>query len=211
MDRGEADEGLAAFEKLLSIAGENKETFNNLGSACAEYALFDAAARYYERALGLDPEYVLSLRNLGKLCMETEQYEKALNLFERLVKKLPRDYEGNWLIAQCLKNLRRADDALVQLQQLAEIAPQSDEVYREMGMIYLNQKRDMESARRMFARSLSLDPNQPDLAMLMTQQQGRIEAPAGMPELVPPMPGVTTPVPQPPFPQIPQIPPTPGR
>jgi len=143
--------------------------------------------------------------------MQTEQYEKALKLLERLVKKLPRDYEGHWLIAQCLKNLGRVDDALARLQELAEIAPQSDEVYREMGMIYLNQKRDRENARRMFARSLSLNPKQPDLAMLMTQQQGGIEAPAGMPELVPPMPGVPPALPQPPFPQIPGIPAAPGR
>ena len=117
-----------------------------------------------------------------------------------------RDYEGNWLIAQCLKNLGRVDDAMALLQELAEIAPQSDEVYREMGMIYLNQRRDVENARRMFARSLSLNPNQPELAFLMTQQQGQVEAAERGPGLLPPMPGVTLPVPEQPFPQIPTMP-----
>ena len=51
LDRGENDAGLAAFDKALSITGENKETLNNIGSACAEYALFDAAARYYDREI----------------------------------------------------------------------------------------------------------------------------------------------------------------
>jgi tetratricopeptide (TPR) repeat protein len=143
--------------------------------------------------------------------MQTQQFDKALEHFERLVEKVPRDYEGNWLLAQCLQNLGRVDDALVQLQELAEIAPESDEVYREMGMIYLNHKRDMENARKMFARSLSLNPNQPELALLMTQRQESIESPDQMPEFGPPMPDVTTPVPQVPFPQIPRMPPTPGR
>jgi tetratricopeptide (TPR) repeat protein len=125
--------------------------------------------------------------------------------FERLVEKQPGDYEGNWLIAQCLKNLGRVDDALARLQKLAEIAPESDEVYREMGMIYMNYKRDMENARRMFARSLSLNPNQPELALLMTQQQQQMEAPQ-MPEFGPPMPDFTPPLPELPFPQVPRLP-----
>jgi Flp pilus assembly protein TadD len=153
---------------------------------------------------------MLSLRNLGKLYMQTERYDEAVKLFERLVETLPRDYEGNWLVAQCLERVGRVDDALVRLQELAEIAPESDEVYREMGMIYLNQKGDMENARRMFARSLSLNPNQPELALLMTQQQQQMETPQ-MPEFGPPMPGVSPPVPELPFPQIPRMPPTPGR
>jgi tetratricopeptide (TPR) repeat protein len=143
--------------------------------------------------------------------MQTQQFDKALEHFERLVEKVPRDYEGNWLLAQCLENIGRADDALVRLQELAEIAPESDEVYREMGMIYLNQKRDMENARRMFARSLSLNPNQPELAMLMAQQQQQQMETPQMPEFGPPMPGVTPPLPQLPSPQIPGMRATPGR
>gem|GEM_PF-3701178 len=151
-----------------------------------------------------------SLRNLGKLYMQTKQFDKALQHFERLVEKVPRDYEGNWLLAQCLKNTGRVDDALVRLQELAEIAPGSDEVYREMGMIYLNQKRDMENARKMFARSLSLNPNQPELAILMTQQQQQMETPQ-VPEFGTPMPDFSPPVPQLPAPRIPGMPQIPGR
>jgi hypothetical protein len=82
--------------------------------------------------------------------------------------------------------------------KLSEIAPESDEVFREMGMIYLNEKRDMETARTMFGRSLSLNPNQPGIAMLMTQQPRRIEGPQ--------MPGLLPPMPEPVIPQLPQIP-----
>jgi tetratricopeptide (TPR) repeat protein len=196
--RGEIDEGLEAFEKSLKIAGTNKETLNNLASACAEHGQFDAAAKYYTRALELDPDYEIALRNLGKLRMQMEKYDEALEQLERLVEKLPRDYEANWIMARCLENLGRVDDALAQLQKLSEIAPESDEVFREMGMIYLNEKQDMETARRMFARSLSLNPNQPGIAMLMTQQQQRMEGPQ--------MPGLLPPMPKPALPQLPEMP-----
>jgi len=78
----------------------------------------------------------------------------------------------------------------------------SDEIFREMGMIYFNEKQDMVTARTMFARSLSLNPNQPGIAMLMTQQPHRME--------VPPMPGLLLPMPEPALPQLPEIPTLPG-
>jgi len=170
---------------------------NNLASACAEHRQYDAAAKYYTRALELDPDYEIALRNLGKLCMQTQKYDQALERLERLVEKVPRDYEANWIMARCLQNLSRMDDALAQLQELSEIAPESDEVFREMGMVYLNEKQDMETARRMFARSLSLNPNQPDLGILMTRQPQRTE--------VPQMPGMLPQIPEPAFPQLPEI------
>ena len=200
--KGDIDEGLKEFEKTLSIVGEGKETFNNLASSCAEHGQYDAAANYYTRALELDPDYEIALRNLGKLCMQMEKYDQALERVERLVEKLPKDYEANWIMARCLKSLGRVDDALAQLQKLAEIAPESDQVFREMGMIYLNEKRDIQTARRMFAKSLSLNANQPELAILMTQQPRRMEGPQ-MPSLLPPMP-------EPALPQLPEVPTLPG-
>ena len=135
--------------------------------------------------------------------MHTGKYDRALERFERLVDKLPEDYEANWLMARCLQNLGRMDDALAQLQTLSEIAPESHEVYREMGMIYLNEKRDIETARRMFARSLSLNPDQPELAVLMMQRPRRMEAPTQMP-------GLLSPIPEPALPRLPHMPTIPG-
>jgi len=200
--RGEIDEGLKAFEKSLKIAGTNKETLSNLASACAEHGQYDSAAQYYTRALELDPDYEIALRNLGKLCMQTQKYDQALERLEDLVEKLPSDYEANWIMSRCLKNLGRVDDALAQLQKLSEIAPESDDVFREMGMIYFNEKRDIETARTMFARSLSLNSNQPELAILMTQQPHRMQPPR--------MPGLLPPMPEPALPQLPEIPTLPG-
>jgi tetratricopeptide (TPR) repeat protein len=206
LEQGETEKGLESFAQCLAIVGENRETLNNLGSASAEHGQLDAAAEYYARALENEPDYVLAMRNLGKLYMQTEKYARALVQFQKLVKKLPRDYEGHWLIAQCLQTLGRVDDALGELQLLSEIAPESHEVYREMGMIYLNEKGDMTMARRMFAKSLSINRDQPELLMLMSQQEAQ---PPGYRPPMPgpsPMPGVTPPVPQIPMPQMPKLP-----
>ena len=79
-----------------------------------------------------------------------------------------------------------------------------------MGVIYLNDKGDGESARRMFARSLSLNPNQPELAMFMTQQPDQGRDRTEMPGAFPPMPDLTPPTPRLPFPETPRMPTVPG-
>ena len=85
-------------------------------------------------------------------------------------------------------------------------------VFRELGMLYLNEKRDFEMARRMFARSLELNPNQPDLAILINQPPSPDDLGPDLPGIEPPIPqlpdlGIELPVPQiPKPPEIPQLP-----
>jgi tetratricopeptide (TPR) repeat protein len=129
-----------------------------------------------------------------------------------------------------LEKLGKPDEALEKLQILAQIAPKDDKVFRELGMILLNQKGDRQGASRMFARSLALNPNQPELTMLARQQNAKVGAsdnpmeglaPPGvqLPDLGPKLPeipgmgnaphmggqpGVGAQIPQPQIPQLPQ-------
>ena len=50
---------------------------------------------------------------------------------------------------------------------MGNAAPQDHRVFREMGFIFLNVKRNIEMARRMFERSLSLNEDQPDLVQIV--------------------------------------------
>ncbi|MBI4559504.1 MAG: tetratricopeptide repeat protein [Candidatus Hydrogenedentes bacterium] len=141
----------------------------------------------------------MALRNFGKLYFQKENYEAALKLFERLLKQAPLDYEANWLSAQCLEQLERPDDALERLHLLAQLAPQDDKVFRELGMVYLNHNGDPQTARRMFDRSMMLNPSQPELSAMVTQAPGVPE----MPELLrfPELPAGAPAFPQPDIPQ----------
>jgi tetratricopeptide (TPR) repeat protein len=203
---GDTEAGLEHFDQAIAIAEETKEGLNNIGSALAEAGMYDEAIQYYAKTLKIDPEYDFALRNLGKLYFQQGQPGQALTLFERILEKRQIDPEALWFSAQCLRQTGNARGALDRLQFLSQITPQDDKVFRELGMIYLNEMGDQEMARRMFSRSLSLNPDQPELTALVTQvpTQGK-EAPhiEGMPELpgVPNLPGLG-----PDLPQIPQLP-----
>jgi len=162
------------------------------------------------RALELDPEYRLALVNVGKLCMQQGQYERALARFRQYLEESAGNPEVNWLTIECLKRLGRVDDALGRLEMLAEVAPSDERVWREMGLLYLNEKGDLDTARHMFARSLEINPDQPELSMLVDQpqdplQQFRPDIPGVSPQLpgsVPALPDIMPYLPQAPVPEL---------
>lgn len=213
---------MAAFDTALRIGEGGKETLNNLGSVCAEYGQLEAAEQYYTQALEADPEYGTSLRNLGKVYVQTGQHREALPLFERLLKQDPLEPEANWLAFTCLKEQGRIDEAIAQLERMGSFptgwgrVEDKARIYREMGMIYLNDKRQPAMAHRYFARSLSIDANQPELQRLIADLQAGgspmddPNAPLTPSDLMPGLPGVPLSIPTPEIPKpgidVPNVP-----
>ncbi len=70
-------------------------------------------------------------------------------------------------------------------------------------MIYLNEKGDMDTDREMFARSLSLNPDQPELRIIMGQTP--YPQKAAPPGTAPPVPSITPPVPGGELPSLPDV------
>ena len=96
---------------------------------------------------------------------------------------------------------------------LARLAPDDPDVYKEMGMICLNARRDMAAAQEYFRMSLALNPNQPELSAIMNPQpQAQRPHPdqqgPALPGFGPPMPGLPLPE-MPQLPQAPNLPKTP--
>lgn len=205
LEEGKVDEGLRSLAAALQVAGESKESLNNVATACAEYRQLEAAERYYLKALELDPDYEMSLQNLAKVYVDQGSFEKAQALLERVIQLKPAEPEFHQLSVRCLKEMGRFDDALRELDNLAKLTPDDPQVYREMGMIYLNEKRQPQLAQRMFAESLRREPNQPDLLQQANQRPSSPESPFVGPQL--PDTGVATPqLPQLPLPKLPQLP-----
>ena len=209
--QGKPEDALKQFQVCLRLGGETKETLNNLGSACAEYGLMEQAEKYLTRTIELDPGYETALRNLGKVCIQLGRHDKALLQFEALVRENEHDAESVRLSAECMVKLGWFDDAATRYEFLLTITPDNADAFRELGYLYLDQKHDMAKAQRCLARSLQLNPNQPDLLARMSQ------APDPQRDLSNPLEGLTpdpglpknAPPQMPALPQIPR-PPRPG-
>jgi len=222
-DKGDIENATREMEVALAIVGESKETLNNVATAFAEYGQLEEAKKYYEKSVALAPDYEMAMQNYAKVCMETGDYAKALSLFQRLIDKQPAADTCMGAV-QCLKELRRFDEALDMLEFMAKNEPKNAQLPREMGMIYLHELHQPEMAKTLFTQSLKLDPNQTDLIALMTAPQApglapdlptpnggmsgtnevhRVnEAPTGAPENL---------VPKPPVPTLDKLSPSPLR
>lgn len=223
---GNTERGLEAFDLALEITGEDKEALNNFGSAAAENGAHEAARDYFERAASVDPEYDTVLRNLVKVYMELGEFEEALRKAEKLVVLDKADPETLFLSTICMQRVGLSEQALTRLDEMLALNPSDARVYKEAGTIYLNDRNDRASAQFYFSRSLTLDPNQPDLVAVLSTLgvQGLEQTLPGLDEPFDPRPqpidpaaesrsgtaGQTTtpraPSTLPPLPQLPQIP-----
>ncbi|GMW03113.1 MAG: hypothetical protein AMXMBFR84_42490 [Candidatus Hydrogenedentota bacterium] len=212
LERNDTESAVASFDLALSVGGDTKEALNNIGSACAESGLLKDAESYYARAVDLDPDYLLTRRNLGKVYVQTQQFAAALEQMEALLTEDPLDPEANWLAVDCLKGLGRTDDAIAQLQRMATFPYREAKVHREMGMIYLESKKDNLRAMQSFSQSLSIDSNQPGLSELMSRLAAQANQPQSQdptipnPMPLPSIPGIDAHLPQIPVPEIPSLP-----
>ncbi len=168
---GERGKAVDALRISLDTGGETKEALNNVGSACAEYGLLEQAQDHLERTLALDPTYVMAQRNLAKVYLQLGEEEKALLRFEDILREAPADVEAVRLSAQCLKAIGWFDEAIARYEYLAQLTPRDPQVFRELGYLYLEHKKQPHRAMPHFSHSLELDPDQPELMRLLTQAQ----------------------------------------
>ena len=202
---GDRDEGIKQFDIVVRLSGDNKETFNNLGSAAAEFGFLQDAERYYKKTLEMDPEYKIALRNLAKVYLQQGDHRKALLQFEELLKRDGKDVEALRLSARSLRAIQWHEQAGKRLEYLASLFPGDASLYRELGELYRDDLKQPMRAHEFFSRSLELDPSQTDLLTTLSTPP---PPGAELPGLLPEVPSPTAPTPT--LPSIPELPSVPG-
>lgn len=201
--KGDHEAAVKELDAAIAVVGENKETLNNFGSACAENGAFEDAERFLLRSHAIDERYNTPLRNLVKVYLQGGNGQAALDTAEKILVKVDKDPEGLYLKAQAQRAMRKPNAALETLQELLALDRDNPRVYREMGLILLQDLQNPAEARQLLSVSLRLDPSQEDLKQLLAQNQEQPGLPSvpglpqipGMPELpgMPSMPGASAP------------------
>ncbi len=193
-DRAKATE---YFETSARASHNAPENLNNIGTALAERGDLEGAAEYYLRSLETESNYITGLRNLGQVYMSLEKYGAAALVLDRLKRSDPKDLNAELIYIACLRRLGRFDEARKDLLALAKVRPDDAMIYRELGMLFLNDLGDPLRGRQYLMRSLRLDPSQQDLVMMINDP--KLGAPNGIPG-PPGVPGLPNPLPN--FPGI---------
>jgi hypothetical protein len=80
---GHDELGLADFKRSCDLAGNNGQTWSNLGAALERMFRFEEALEAYDRALVLEPKSAMAHFNRGVVLMRVHRYHEAVACFER--------------------------------------------------------------------------------------------------------------------------------
>jgi tetratricopeptide (TPR) repeat protein len=109
--RGQFQEALETFDRVLVANPSLPEAWNNKGVALFRLGNTDEALQCYDRSLALDAENLEALRNKGFALRNAQRFEEALQCYDSVLKAGGEalDYEAT---ATVLVGLGRLDEAL---------------------------------------------------------------------------------------------------
>ena len=134
--KGETEQGIALFEKALSIQRKKSPPNHqwessllfHLGLSYRTFGLHQEALQVFTEAVKLTPLEFDLLLNLGQLRFELEEYEPAAEVFRTLTSIQP-DNASVWLtLGFILSHLNRHDEAAKILRTAEVLDPASPEV-----------------------------------------------------------------------------------
>jgi tetratricopeptide (TPR) repeat protein len=138
IDKGQYEEAMAVFQKL--VTSKPDEAFGYYGLGLAKEALKDTsgAMENYRKSIDLLPEFAEAREQLGRLYFSKGMWNDALELFTQAVALDSSDI-ANWLLLGEIYWEKR--DSLLAVQTYAEIKhrfPKDWRPYFNLGQIYLD-------------------------------------------------------------------------
>lgn len=157
----------AASEQYLIVQQkqpDNAEVSLNLALLYIETDQLDKADRMLEHLLALDQKTNIAYYYLGRIAQNREQYKAAIAQYIQ-VQEGPFAFEARLRVASLFARLDRADEAIEQLQVLAQETDEWSErvrIYLTMGEIYRSHHR-YKASFEMFSRALAENSEDIDL------------------------------------------------
>jgi tetratricopeptide (TPR) repeat protein len=130
---GRIEEAVIHYRAALAVDDQSADAHNNLGLILLERRQYADARQHFSRALQIDENHLRACLNLAKLCLETGDYQKAIEYSRRALTLNRGLINAHLCIALSLRGQGRLDEAVAYLRHLATVAPEDEEVRRELG------------------------------------------------------------------------------
>lgn len=135
--------------------------WNNYGIGLLDAQQYAASVHAFERVAKLRPDYADAYTNIGIANIQWEKYEDALPSLNKALALSSNNARALYYLALIQRNEGQVDDAIVNLQKVAQQFPRSRDAHRELGFS-LYQKHRYAEARAEYEAVQSIDPD--DLA-----------------------------------------------
>jgi protein O-GlcNAc transferase len=153
-DRGAA---IAGLRRALTLAPDDAEILNNLGSLLREERQVEEAIVCHHRALRLRPEFPEAHSNLGNALRDYGRLDEAAVCFETALRLRPAFPAALVNYGNVLRTRGRIDEALACYRRAIAVAPALGEAHNNLGTLLQGLGRWDESAAA-YRTALALDP-----------------------------------------------------
>lgn len=157
LDRGDVRAGVSLLRRYLALAPEHLEIRQLLALQLVSSRQYAAAKREYERILELQPGDARMNVNLGNVLQSMQQLGPAIERYREALRIDPSLKGARYNLGVTLRRDERQDEARVELEAARAADPDSPQITRALGNVYLDLGL-LEAAERSFRRVLELDP-----------------------------------------------------
>lgn len=142
---------------------ENKEwmRWNNFGIALLDAQQYAASVRAFEQVAKLRPDYADVYTNIAIVQIQWEKYDDARPNLQKALTIDPKNARAMYYRALVERNEGSLDQAIADLQRVAESFPRSRDAHRELGFSYYQQHK-YDLAKTEYEKVQEIDPD--DLA-----------------------------------------------
>ena len=157
-NNGKLRQSLSESSQLLEIFPNSIVLCNISGASSAGLKQFDAAIKYYKKALEIKPDYAEAYYNMGIALKDNGDLDAAINSYKKALEIKP-DYVGAYFnTGNILKDTGDLEAAIDSYKKALEIKPDHAEANNNIGLT-LKDKGDLEEAINSYKKALEINPD----------------------------------------------------
>ncbi len=125
----------------------------------------------YRQRLDKNPKDLEALVFLGNANYDIQRFDKAAEYYEQALVLDSKNLHVRTDLATCYRNTGKVDQAVKELRQVLAIEPKHENALYNLGIILLNDKKDVKGALKAWDTLVSKDPQDPKYDALRKRVQ----------------------------------------
>jgi tetratricopeptide (TPR) repeat protein len=157
LDKGDINRALTELQSVVARAPNNAVAHYNLGRAHEARGESEQARQEYQKAVEIRPDYLLARLAVAQLQLRKREWDAALRSAEQILKIDKTNGNARLIQSAALMGEQRYADSRTMLVEMQKAAPNSPDIYYQLGLIDLAEKKYKE-AESDFRHSFDLNP-----------------------------------------------------
>jgi tetratricopeptide (TPR) repeat protein len=157
LDKGDINRALTELQAVVARAPNNAVAHYNLGRAHEARGEPEQARQEYQKAVDIRPDYLMARLAVAQLQLRKREWDAALRSAEQVLAIDKVNANARLIQSAAMMGEQRYGDSRAMLTEMQKAAPNSPDIYYQLGLIDLAEKKYKE-AETDFRRSYDLNP-----------------------------------------------------